>query len=118
MGRKRLILVAMLVAMSLIVGGCDAASTSPAQPSDGLTAPVVAPPAQVDPEPAAVEEMPEISEEPKKTENEGPKVYITDTGEKYHRGSCSYLRQSKHAITLTEALGGGYEPCGRCGPPQ
>jgi len=44
-------------------------------------------------------------------------VYITRTGAKYHRGSCSYLRQSKIEITLGDAVSRGYGPCSRCGPP-
>ncbi len=28
-------------------------------------------------------------------------VYITKTGQKYHRSDCSYLRQSKISITLS-----------------
>jgi hypothetical protein len=44
-------------------------------------------------------------------------VYITRTGEKYHRGSCRYLRQSKIAVTLAEARK-GYAPCSVCRPPR
>ena len=44
-------------------------------------------------------------------------VYVTKTGKKYHRGSCSYLRQSKILISLEEAKL-GYSPCSRCSPPQ
>ena len=44
-------------------------------------------------------------------------VYITRTGAKYHRGSCSYLRQSKIATTLGSAVSRGYGPCSRCAPP-
>lgn len=43
-------------------------------------------------------------------------VYITDTGEKYHRGSCRYLRKSKHSISLSEAKSMGYTPCSVCKP--
>lgn len=42
-------------------------------------------------------------------------VYITRTGKKYHRGSCSYLRSSKIPISLTEAKR-GYSPCSVCEP--
>ncbi len=42
-------------------------------------------------------------------------VYITRTGKKYHRGSCSYLRYSKIPISLTEAKR-GYSPCSVCEP--
>lgn len=45
-------------------------------------------------------------------------VYITRTGECYHRGSCSYLRQSKIEVSLAEAVNRGYRPCSRCSPPQ
>ncbi len=41
-------------------------------------------------------------------------VYITDTGEKYHRDGCQYLRQSKHAISLEDAQNEGYTPCKKC----
>lgn len=50
-------------------------------------------------------------------EADGTSVYITRTGAKYHRGSCSYLRQSRIAVTLSEAKA-SYNPCSRCKPPQ
>lgn len=45
-------------------------------------------------------------------------VYITNTGECYHTGSCSYLRQSKISTTLESAVARGYRPCSRCNPPR
>ncbi|BDF57836.1 hypothetical protein CE91St36_06530 [Christensenellaceae bacterium] len=45
-------------------------------------------------------------------------VYITDTGAKYHRGSCSSLKKSKHAISLSEAKSSGYGACKKCNPPS
>ena len=30
-------------------------------------------------------------------------VYVTDTGSKYHRSGCQYLRQSSNAISLDDA---------------
>lgn len=44
-------------------------------------------------------------------------VYITRTGEKYHRNGCSYLSKSKIAVTLSDAVSRGYTPCSRCAPP-
>ncbi len=41
-------------------------------------------------------------------------VYITNTGSKYHRNSCSYLRQSKIQIDESKAIRQGYTPCSRC----
>jgi hypothetical protein len=45
-------------------------------------------------------------------------VYITDTGTKYHRGSCQYLSQSKIQTTLAEACQKGYDACSVCKPPN
>lgn len=45
-------------------------------------------------------------------------VYITKTGERYHRGSCGTLRKSKIAKALSEAKAMGYTPCGLCKPPR
>lgn len=44
-------------------------------------------------------------------------VYITRTGNKYHRAGCRYLRQSKIAISLSSAKSNGYTPCSVCNPP-
>lgn len=43
-------------------------------------------------------------------------VYITDTGGKYHRSGCRYLKKSKHAISLSDAKAQGYTPCKVCKP--
>ncbi len=43
-------------------------------------------------------------------------VYITRTGERYHRGSCHYLSRSKIPIERSEAIRRGYTPCKVCKP--
>lgn len=43
-------------------------------------------------------------------------VYITNTGSKYHRDGCRYLRQSKHAISKSNAQARGYDACSVCRP--
>lgn len=43
-------------------------------------------------------------------------VYITAYGKKYHTENCSYLTESKYAISLSEAKEKGYSPCSRCKP--
>ena len=48
----------------------------------------------------------------------GTTVYITRTGEKYHRSGCQYLSQSKIAISLADAKARGYTPCSVCDPPR
>jgi micrococcal nuclease len=48
---------------------------------------------------------------------EDPLVYITETGEKYHREGCRYLERSRIPIPLSTAVSMGYDPCGHCNPP-
>jgi hypothetical protein len=43
-------------------------------------------------------------------------VYITNTGEKYHRSGCQYLSKSKIPIERSEAIRLGYTPCSVCKP--
>ncbi len=52
----------------------------------------------------------------KKHDTKETVVYITKTGEKYHRDGCSYLRQSKIQTTKKEAINNGYSACSRCKP--
>jgi micrococcal nuclease len=44
-------------------------------------------------------------------------VYVTNSGEKYHRDNCRSLRRSKIALPLADAVKSGYEPCSICNPP-
>ncbi len=41
-------------------------------------------------------------------------VYITKTGDKYHRWGCQYLRQSCYSVSLSDAVNRGYTACSRC----
>lgn len=41
-------------------------------------------------------------------------VYVTKTGNKYHKSNCSYLKKSKIQTTLSEAQSQGYTPCSKC----
>ncbi len=43
-------------------------------------------------------------------------VYITNTGNKYHRYSCRYVQQSRIAISLDTAKARGYTACSVCSP--
>ena len=44
-------------------------------------------------------------------------VYVTNSGKKYHRGSCRFLSKSRVPMKLVEAKG-QYGPCGGCRPPK
>jgi cytoskeletal protein RodZ len=50
--------------------------------------------------------------------NDGVIVHITETGKKYHRAGCGYLKESDIQVTLAEALARGLDPCSRCDPPM
>lgn len=43
-------------------------------------------------------------------------VYVTNTGEKYHKAGCRYLSRSQHAISRSDAQSKGYTPCSVCHP--
>jgi len=60
----------------------------------------------------ALTAMVEAQEDPAKVT-----VYITKTGEKYHRDGCISLRKSRFAVSLKEAVERGYGPCKICQPP-
>lgn len=42
-------------------------------------------------------------------------VYVTNTGNKYHRAGCRYLRQSQIPMSLSQAQASGYTACSVCG---
>lgn len=44
-------------------------------------------------------------------------VYVTRTGEKYHRGTCRSLRKSRIETTVAEAKRRSFTACKICKPP-
>lgn len=58
----------------------------------------------------------DTKEETKAAETKSRTVYVTKTGEKYHRNGCRYLRRSKIPITLDKAKARGYDACTVCRP--
>lgn len=44
-------------------------------------------------------------------------VYITNTGECYHRGNCKSIKKSKIPLSLEKAVR-QYRPCKLCNPPR
>lgn len=48
------------------------------------------------------------------TEPKTVTVYITNTGSKYHRSGCQYLRKSCIKTTLASAQARGYTACSKC----
>lgn len=43
-------------------------------------------------------------------------VYITRTGNKYHKSTCQYLKHSRIGIEISVAKEQGYTPCSACHP--
>ncbi len=43
-------------------------------------------------------------------------VYVTKSGAKYHKSSCSYLKKSSVEKNLNDAIAEGYTACSRCKP--
>lgn len=76
------------------------------QSSSGESSPAPAPEPESESEPA-----------PAEPDATTVAVFVTNTGGKYHRYGCRYLRESKNNISLAEAISRGYEPCSVCDPP-
>lgn len=43
-------------------------------------------------------------------------IYVTKTGEKYHKGSCHFLKKSKKEISFEKAQQLGFTACSVCKP--
>jgi hypothetical protein len=79
----------------------------------------VAPPARSpSPPPAADEPEDSRAADDSETDPEEVTVYVTRTGQKYHREGCRYLSRSMIPMSLQEAQDEGYEPCSVCHPPE
>lgn len=50
------------------------------------------------------------------TEQKDTTVYITKSGEKYHKAGCRYLSKSQIKTTKKEAIKNGYGACKVCKP--
>ena len=145
MKRRLSIACVLLCALSLCACGVPAAaipstkltsSTAhtavPTQTVDVITAPFVTstpqgsakvtakPPATVRPT-AKATTSPAVTPKPTvnptvQQQGHSSTVYITDTGSKYHRSGCQYLKKSKHAISRSDAKSKEYTSCSRCRP--
>lgn len=40
--------------------------------------------------------------------------YRTESGKKYHKADCSYLKNSRIIVSVDEIISEGYEPCSKC----
>lgn len=51
-------------------------------------------------------------------ERSGIRVWVTDSGSRYHERDCPALARSEpRSVTLAEARSAGRKPCDLCGPP-
>ena len=53
-----------------------------------------------------------------KNDAEDVKVFVTPTGQRYHREGCRHLSQRKTETTLDTATERGLTPCSVCKPPE
>lgn len=65
---------------------------------------------------ATVTPSPTITPSPLPTASGSDIVYITDSGDKYHRYDCQYLYNSSISMTRAEAIAAGYTACSVCNP--
>lgn len=59
----------------------------------------------------------EVAEKAVKEETENDNsgfCYVTNSGTKYHKENCSYLKKSATKLTVSQAKSSGYTPCSRC----
>lgn len=49
------------------------------------------------------------------SDDQSETVYVTNTGSKYHRAGCRYLKKSQIPMSLSEAKRQGYTACSVCG---
>ena len=68
-----------------------------------------------EPATAPAERRPTTTSTPKE---QGPALYVTKTGKKYHLAHCARLTKIRTPISLREAKRRGYEPCALCRPPK
>jgi hypothetical protein len=97
------------------------APNQPLQMPDLLLIPALRPSPAPLPAPVRIETLPNSATSTTHHKAEGESnanltVYVTRTGEKYHRLGCRYLSQSSIPMSLGDALG-RYTPCSVCGPP-
>ena len=125
MKRVLLWILSLCVALSLAGCGPDPAEPAsvPAEPSsgasvsggaDGLSVDEMFPGRDKD----DADEPSESQPPEEKDDQKEIIVYVTKTGEKYHADGCQYLRKSKIAMDLEEAIAEGYTACSKCSPPR
>jgi len=90
------------------------ADTEPVAPWDFRKGPP-APESQVGTFPKTSTPAPSVQKQAPQAQTQTAEVYVTRTGEKYHRGSCRYLSKSKIPIDLADAKA-RYGACSVCKP--
>lgn len=131
--RIGLVLLAVLVAAMCVVflSACAGGTRVSSPPASSQPAPLQQEPAAVPAPQQAPAFVTPVPEQPAPAEQVVPvpqqvapapaadvAVYITKTGQKYHLGTCGYLKKSKIPISLSDAKAQGYDACSVCNPPH
>ena len=103
--RTSLVLVCLVLALFLLFTG--AALANPSSPAPASHGQAVAHATAVFVAPALAAHITPLS---------NTYVYITRTGECYHRWGCQYLKYSHIKVTKSWAKSNGYRACSRCRP--
>lgn len=137
--KKQNIVIAAILSLVVLASGCEfnVKLNSDASPSPTSVV-IVSPTPEPTPKPTekpTPEPSPELIPEPtdestpepaqtakpaalKSQNNNSATVYRTETGNKYHRSGCQYLKYSKIKTTVKSAKESGLTPCKVCAPPQ
>ncbi len=103
---------------SLTTTSTSAKPTATPTPSESTTMPTP-PPTTTAETPPPTTALPTAPAQPMMVDEPEPQeiiVYITNTGKKYHREGCQYLKKSCIPISLDQAKL-SYDPCKVCHPP-
>ncbi len=105
------ILILVSIALLFVLSSCASPATVPQSPTS--PAPTQQPTIQPQTTPT---QTPTIATRTTPTPTKTDIVYITRTGEKYHRAGCRYLSKSQIPIERSQAISRGYTPCSVCRP--
>ena len=114
-------ILSVIIVILVIIGNSGSSQTATTEPVITETDKKIEPqsePIATEPEPIVTEVKPESPQDfsvilftPSNSN-----VYISKTGSKYHRQSCSSLSGSGIEITLSDAKSRGLTPCSICNP--
>lgn len=102
---KLKVIFAIILTVVMLLVACGPQTNTPAPTQQPTIQPQTAP-----------TQNPTITPKTTPTPTKTDIVYVTNSGEKYHRAGCRYLSKSQIPMGRSEAISGGYTPCSVCRP--